>query len=303
MYISHFWIFFGALVSSNALDQWNTRCIDVTVNASLKSEVFLPCHFNINHYNGTLTVNWSHSSATDRLVTIMTDGKIIFHNPSEGRVNVFPLLSKHGNFSIFIHDLQSSDIGTYFCELNSECWRVTIIKRFSESNPWFYFAAGAGLFILLFIAFSLLSKFCEKCVNTSSKSNPVNGVQREGANSPEETQNTESSEHRNKNRRGVMRGPTTVYENDIHAPNQSSAVQLGQHPQRAFRANPDPTKSHALDAKPYYVNQAELSISVNEGKKRKKLKCNYFSLFCIKCHFILYMKECLLHGTFSNNLL
>ncbi|XP_016394538.1 uncharacterized protein LOC107728774 [Sinocyclocheilus rhinocerous] len=326
MYISRLWIFFGALVSSNALDRWNTRCIGVTVNASLKSEVFLPCHFNISHYNGTLTVNWSHYPTNNRLVTIMTDGKIIFGSPSEGRVNVFPLLSKHGNFSILIHDLQSSDIDTYLCQLNSECWRVKIIERspyrISEPNPWFYFAAGAGLFILLFIAFSLLSKFCGKCVNTSSKSNPVNELQSEGSNSPQETQNIE---HRNKNKRGisepnpwfyfaagaglfillfiafsllskfcgkcvntssksnpvnelqsegVRRGPTTVYENDIHAPNQSSAVQLGQHPQRAFRAVPEPTRSHPSDAKPYYVNQAELSIPVNAGKKRKKLK-NY----------------------------
>ncbi|XP_042627620.1 uncharacterized protein LOC109083696 [Cyprinus carpio] len=206
MYISHLWIFFGALVSSNG-------CIYVTVNASLKSEVYLPCHFDINHYNGTLAVNWRRHSTIKSLVTIMTDGKIIFGSPSEGRVNVFPLLSKHGNFSILIHDLQSSDIGTYICELNSECWRVKIIEqyRISESNSWLYFAAGAGLFILLFIAFSLLSKFCGKCVDTSSKSNPVNGVRSEGSNSPEETQNTESSEHRNKNKRGVRRGPTTVY--------------------------------------------------------------------------------------------
>ncbi|XP_016304498.1 uncharacterized protein LOC107659910 [Sinocyclocheilus anshuiensis] len=281
MYISRLWIFFGALVSSNALDRWNTRCIDVTVKASLKSEVFLPCHFNISHYNGTLTLNWSHYPTNNRLVTIMTDGKIIFGSPSEGRVNVFPLLSKHGNFSILIHDLQSSDIDTYLCQLNSECWRVKIIERrpyskirISEPNPWFYFAAGAGLFILLFIAFSLLSKFCGKCVNTSSKSNPVNKVQSEGSNSPQETQNIESSEHRNKNKWGVRRGPTTVYENDIHAPNQSSDVQQGQHPQRAFRAVPEPTRSHPSDAKPYYVNQAELSIPVNAGKKRKKQK-NY----------------------------
>ncbi|KTG35297.1 hypothetical protein cypCar_00047871, partial [Cyprinus carpio] len=129
MYISHLWIFFGALVSSNALDDWNTRCINFTINASLKSEVYLPCHFNINHYNGTLAVNWRCHSTIDSLVTIMTDGKIIFGSPSEGRVNVFPFLSKHGNFSILIHDLQSSDIATYICELNSECWRVQIIER------------------------------------------------------------------------------------------------------------------------------------------------------------------------------
>ncbi|XP_016124034.1 uncharacterized protein [Sinocyclocheilus grahami] len=248
MYISYLWIFFGALLSSNAQYHGNTRCTEVTVNASLKSEVFLPCHFNISHHNETESVNWNHYSS---LVTIRINGRIFFHSPSEGRVNVFPLLSKHGNFSILIHDLQSSDIGTYTCRLNSECWMVKINERphrINESNPWFYFAAGAGLLILLFIAFSLFSKFY----------------------APEETQNTESSGHRNT--RGVRRGPTTVYENDIHAPNQSSAVQQGQHPQRAFRAAPEPTTSHPSDVKPYYVNQAELSIPANAGKKRKKQK-------------------------------
>lgn len=126
------------------------------------------------------------------------------------------------------------------------------------------------MLILLFIAFSLLSKFYGKCVNTSSKSDTVNGAQSAGSNFPEETQNTESSGHRNK--RGVRRGPATVYENDIHAPNQSSAVQQGQRPQRAFRAVPEPTTSHPSDVMPYYVNQAELSNPANAGKKRKKQK-------------------------------
>ncbi|XP_042595244.1 uncharacterized protein LOC109104016 isoform X1 [Cyprinus carpio] len=284
MYISHLWIFFGALVSSNAQNHGNKRCTEVTLNASLNSEVFLPCHFNISHCNETEGVNWS--SYSSNLVTIMINGRMFFGSPSEGRVNVFPLLSKHGNFSILIHDLQSSDIGTYLCKLKSECWRVKIserphseIREINETNPWFYFAAGAGLFILLFIAFSLLSKFYGKCVNTSSKSDPVDGVQSEG-NSPEETQNTESSGHRNK--RGVRRAPTTVYENDIHAPNQSSAVQQGQHPQRAFRAVPEPTTSHPSDQKSYYVNQAELSIPANAGKNRKKQKHYQFKnpIYC-----------------------
>lgn len=278
MYISHLWIFFGALVSSNALDHWNTRCKEITVNASLKSEVLLPCHFNISRYDETVTVNWTKDFNYLSLVTIFINGRMFFDSRSKGRVNVFPLLSKRGNFSILVHDLQSSDIATYTCELNSECWRVKIHEhvkiierphRISEFNPWFYFAAGAGLFILLFIAFSLLSKFYGKCVSTSSKSDPVNGVQSEGSNFPEEAQNTESSGHRNE--RGVRRSPTTVYENDIHVPNQSSAMQQGQHPQRAFRAVPEP-RSHPSDVIPYYVNQAELSNPANAGKKRKKQK-------------------------------
>ncbi|XP_043114314.1 uncharacterized protein LOC122358538 [Puntigrus tetrazona] len=278
MYISHLWIFFGALVSSNALDGRNPKCTEVTVNASLKSEAFLPCNFNVSSYNETVTVNWSRDHFFS-LVKIMNNGRIFFESPSEGRVNVFPLLSEHGNFSIFIRDLQSSDIGTYTCELDTECWKVKIVEhvkinehpnRNSELNPWWFFAAGAGLLILLFIAFSLLSKFYEKYVNTSSKSDPGNGGQSEGSNIQEERQNTELGGHRNMG--GVRRAPTTVYENDIHAPNQSSAVQQGQRPQRAFRAVPETTTNHPSDVKPYYVNQAELSISANAGKKRKKQK-------------------------------
>ncbi|KAK2881209.1 hypothetical protein Q8A67_018477 [Cirrhinus molitorella] len=270
MYILRLWIFFGALLSLNALDRWNERCIAVTINASLKSEVLLPCNFVIGNYNETESVNWEHYS---RLVTITINGKILFDSPTEGRVNVFPLLSKHGNFSILIHDLQASDIGTYFCKLNSECRRVNIIERpdisqigtneSSPVSPWFYFAAGAGLFILIFIGFTLLSKF----YGNNSPEERQN-AERQNA----ERQNAESNEHRNKKKRGVRRGPSTVYENDIHAPNQSSAVQQGQRPQRVFRAVPEPTRSNPSDVIPYYVNQTELSIPANTGQKRKKQK-------------------------------
>ncbi|CAM4552084.1 unnamed protein product [Leuciscus chuanchicus] len=278
MYISHLWIFFGAL-SSHALDHWNTGWTEVTISASLKSEVFLPCHFNISLNNETDTVKWSHNSNGATLLRIMSNDSLYF-DKTEGRVSVFPLLFKEGNFSILIHDLKLSDIGPYFCERSSERWRVEIIeseppaeRRPDELNPWFYFAAGAGLFILLFIGLSLFSKYCAKHINRSSKSNPGNGVQSEGNNPPEETQNTERSEQRNRNNRGLRRGFTTVYENDVPAPpKRSPAVQQGQHPQRAFRAVPDPPASHPSDAIPYYVNQAELSIPGNVGKKRKKKK-------------------------------
>ncbi|KAK7156265.1 hypothetical protein R3I94_006370 [Phoxinus phoxinus] len=270
MYISHLWIFFGAL-SSHALDRWNTGWTEVTISASLKSEVFLPCHFNISLDNETDTVEWTHKSSGATLLRIMSNGSVYFDR-TEGRVSVFPLLFKVGNFSILIHDLEPSDIGPYFCERSSERWRVEIIEseppveRPDELNPWFYFAGGAGLFILLFIGLSLFSKYCAK--HRSSKSNPGNGVQSEGNNPPEETQNTERSEQRNN--RGLRRGFTTVYENDVPAPNRSPVVQQGQHPQRAFRAVPDSPASHPSDAKPYYVNQAELSIPGNAGNKRKR---------------------------------
>ncbi|XP_067307938.1 uncharacterized protein [Pseudorasbora parva] len=278
MYITHLWIFFGALVSSHALDRWNRRCTEVAISASLKSEVFLSCHFNISF--GRETVTWSHFSngAFSSLLRIMHNGSIYFDSPQR-QVSVFPLLFNDGNFSILIHDLEPSDIGPYFCELSSECRRLEIReserpveKSLDELNPWFYFAAGAGLLILLFITFSLFSKFCGKHTNRSSKSNHVNEVQSEGNNPPVETQNTESSEPRNRNNRGLRRGFTTVYENDVPAPAQRSAVQQGQHPQKAFRPIPEPTASRPSDVKPYYVNQAELSIQGNPGKKRNKQK-------------------------------
>ncbi|XP_051521204.1 uncharacterized protein LOC127421976 [Myxocyprinus asiaticus] len=273
MYISQIWIFLGALVSSNALHPCLGRCENVTVitvNASMKSGVFLPCHFDNKTRNKTERVEWSHLSS---LLRITQDGNIDFNKPREGRVNVFPILAYKGNFSILIHDLQPSDLGTYCCELSRECWRVEIIESPHPAeksneipvNPWLYFAAGAGLFILLFIAFSLFSQFWGNCVNGSSKSNPVHGVQNEGNNPPEEIQKTRSGEHRNNNSRGVIRGNTTVYENDQHAPNQISE-------QRAFRPVPEPTTSHQSTSNPYYVNQAELSIPSNVGKKRKKPK-------------------------------
>ncbi|XP_067221694.1 uncharacterized protein [Chanodichthys erythropterus] len=131
--ILQLWIFFGALVSSNALDRWNTRCKEIKISASLKSEVFLPCHVNKSFDNEIETVKWSNSSSGATLLTMMNNGTIIFHSPREGRVSVFPLLFNDGNFSILIHDLEFSDIGPYFCELNRECWRVEITDRLIET--------------------------------------------------------------------------------------------------------------------------------------------------------------------------
>lgn len=106
-----------------ALDRWT----EVTISASLKSEVFLPCHFNISLDKETDTVKWIHNSKGARLLRIMNNDSVYFDS-TEGRVSVFPLLFKEGNFSILIHDLEPSDIGPYFCERSSERWRVEIIQ-------------------------------------------------------------------------------------------------------------------------------------------------------------------------------
>ncbi|XP_056613366.1 uncharacterized protein LOC130429035 isoform X2 [Triplophysa dalaica] len=243
MYILQIGILLCFLISSNVDHCERCEGATFTVDASLKSEVFLPCHFktNPNTTNKTERGRWGHSS---NFLTISQDGNIVFDDPRDGRVTVFPIQAARGNFSIIIHDLQISDFGTYCCELNRECWSVKIIQSAlpekHDLNNWIFFAAGAGLFFLIFIAFYLFSKFCD---------NPT-----------QETQN-------NQNARGRRRGNSTVYE--IEAPNQTG---VNQNPQRAFRPVPEPTTSQQSDPKPYYVNQAELSIQCNAGQKRKKQK-------------------------------
>ncbi|XP_068069726.1 uncharacterized protein [Danio rerio] len=158
------WIFFSALAFSNALSRWSERCTDVSIDTSLKSKVSLPCHFNTSLDSDTVT--WRHLNNGDTLVKIIADGRIYFDNPREGRVTAFPLLVEEGNFSILIHDLESSDVGVYFCELNSECWRVKItesaksipaqentVTLSSDLNSWLFFLAGACLFAVVFIVF------------------------------------------------------------------------------------------------------------------------------------------------------
>ncbi|XP_048016426.1 uncharacterized protein LOC125248536 [Megalobrama amblycephala] len=217
--ILQLWICFSALVSSNALDRWNTRCTEVTISASLKSEVFLPCHFNKSFDDET--VKWSNSSNESTLLRIKNNGLFYLDSPREGRVSVLPLLFKDGNFSILIRDLELSDFGPYFCELNRECWRVEITERLIEKTvevnsykPSLFFFAGAGLFTLLFIVFHRtgLHNRCVRCMR-SSKCHSIN------------------EEH-----------------NEEHDSSNHSSIQ-----QRAFRT-PDPNDSTMTTV--YYVNQA-----------------------------------------------
>ncbi|XP_067220456.1 uncharacterized protein [Chanodichthys erythropterus] len=216
--ILQLWIFFGALVSSNALDRWNTRCKEIKISASLKSEVFLPCHVNKSFDNEIETVKWSPSSNESTLLRIKNNALFYLDSPREGRVSVFPLLFNDGNFSILIHDLEPSDFGLYFCELNRECWRVEITDRLIEKTvevnsykPWLFFFAGAGLFTLLFIVFNRTGLH-NRCMR-SSKSCSIN------------------EEH-----------------NEEHDSSNQSSIQ-----QRAFRT-PDPNDSTTTTV--YYVNQA-----------------------------------------------
>nr|XP_055052187.1 uncharacterized protein LOC129437857 [Misgurnus anguillicaudatus] len=168
MYISQIVILLCFMLASNALGQCKGKCEHFqlsTISTPLKSEILLPCYFETsnNTANKTNRASWRHLSSS--LLEITQDGIIMFDDPREGRVTVFPILAARGNFSIIIHNVHASDFGSYCCEFNRECLLMQITEttrpeKNNVLNPWIYFGAGAGLFILLFIIACLFLKFC-----------------------------------------------------------------------------------------------------------------------------------------------
>ncbi|KAL6470940.1 hypothetical protein MHYP_G00195900 [Metynnis hypsauchen] len=189
--------FFGVFASSDGLKCGDT-CNSTTVSITLGSSVSLPCL--LQKTNQTDEATWSQNSS---LLSIWPGGNITFEDPRGGRVVVFPYLFNTGNFSILIHELQASDVGTYCCQLSQECHRVEI--QLSQSRDvqgggkardllWFI-AAGIGGFILLIIACSLIWEFRGVCLKRLSDSYYVNSTETQGAKKKERTDpNTEREE-------------------------------------------------------------------------------------------------------------
>ncbi|XP_072547344.1 uncharacterized protein [Salminus brasiliensis] len=183
MLVKHFvrlLTFFAALVSSNGL-KCAGRCSNSTVNIILGSDMLLPC--SLRRSNQTGEANWSHNSS---LLRIRPDGNIKFEDCRDGRVTVFPYLFSRGNFSILIHRLQASDLGTYCCQLSMEC-HVVELKHMQSTAwhlPWYYIVAGIGGLILLLITCSLVYEFRGLCVKKLADSYDVNSTQNQGANPP-----------------------------------------------------------------------------------------------------------------------
>ncbi|KAI5620743.1 hypothetical protein C0J50_19615, partial [Silurus asotus] len=96
-------------------------CRSISLTARLGSEVLLPC--SLWKSNKTEEARWSQSST---LLSIRPHGNITFEDPKDGRMTVFPLLFSRGNFSILVHQFQTSDMGIYCCQLTHECQRVVI---------------------------------------------------------------------------------------------------------------------------------------------------------------------------------
>ncbi|XP_039612988.1 uncharacterized protein si:dkey-65b12.12 [Polypterus senegalus] len=90
------------------------------VSAAAGSSVLMPCVFNITLLQkDRVAANWMYNTTQNvmRLVTISTMDPPIFWNGSNDRVQVYPLLSSQGNFSVLLSDVENDDEGLYVCEL------------------------------------------------------------------------------------------------------------------------------------------------------------------------------------------
>ncbi|XP_046719551.1 uncharacterized protein LOC124395039 isoform X2 [Silurus meridionalis] len=163
--------FFSALVP-NGLN-CPVSCRSISLTARLGSEVLLPC--SLSKSNKTEEARWSQSST---LLNIRPHGNITFEDPKDGRMTVFPLLFSRGNFSILVHQFQTSDMGIYCCQLTHECQRVVIENAEEHEGglnfPWYYIAAGIVSFILLVFVLRLVCIFKGRCLKKSSDSYYVN---------------------------------------------------------------------------------------------------------------------------------
>ncbi|XP_036415671.1 uncharacterized protein LOC118799745 isoform X2 [Colossoma macropomum] len=189
--------FFGVLSSTNGLKCGET-CNSTTVSVTLGSSASLPCL--LQKTNQTDEATWSQNSS---LLSIRPEGNVTFEDPRGGRVVVFPYLFNRGNFSILIHKLQASDVGTYCCRLSQECHRVQLSQRDVQGGgkatgwtlQWYYIVAGIGGVILLMIACSLAFEFRGMCLKRSTDSYYVNSPEIQGAENKERTaRNTEREE-------------------------------------------------------------------------------------------------------------
>ncbi|KAL7831660.1 hypothetical protein AOLI_G00292080 [Acnodon oligacanthus] len=177
--------FFGVVASSNGLKCGET-CKSTTVRITLGSSVSLPCL--LQKTNQTDEATWSQNSS---LLSIRPEGNITFEDPRGGRVVVFPYLFNTGNFSILIHKLQASDVGTYCCRLSQECHRVELLlRRDVQGGGWnllWYIVAGIVGIVLLMIACSLIFEFRGLCPKRSSDSYYVNSAEVQESKNKERT--------------------------------------------------------------------------------------------------------------------
>ncbi|XP_032446172.1 polymeric immunoglobulin receptor-like isoform X2 [Xiphophorus hellerii] len=101
-------------------------CKTQKVGALLGSSVVLPCNFSSDDSSW---VEWTQAKEDGQdvdLVHLSSKGRIHYLDPRSGRMKTFPLQASERNYSIVIDELQTSDIGSYYCEDRNECFEVEV---------------------------------------------------------------------------------------------------------------------------------------------------------------------------------
>ncbi|XP_071351792.1 uncharacterized protein [Trachinotus anak] len=102
-----------------------------TLSAPLGSSMLLPCSFANSNLNW---VSWAHATGGD-LVRLTSEGRIKFLLPKSGRVKAFPNQGSKGNFSIYIDEIEDSDLGVYCCLHENDCLQVELVAATGTSAP------------------------------------------------------------------------------------------------------------------------------------------------------------------------
>ncbi|XP_032446173.1 uncharacterized protein LOC116737238 isoform X3 [Xiphophorus hellerii] len=148
------------------------------IRSPLGSSVVLPCNFSSNDSSWVEWTQVKEDGQNVDLVRLSSKGLIFYLDPRSGRVKTFPIQASKRNYSITIDELQTSDIGSYYCEDRNECFEVEVKlpvdkgERSSKIYLLISICTGAAALILL----SLLGYFCcLKCICLSNK-NRTDGV-------------------------------------------------------------------------------------------------------------------------------
>ncbi|KAL6463878.1 hypothetical protein MHYP_G00282690 [Metynnis hypsauchen] len=159
----------------------NKLISSINVTTELQSDVLLPCNFEATLLGSDQTADiaavWIQMTIpADSLVEIKLQGEVSFWNNRDRRIKPFPKLSKSGNFSILLHNVQQSDLGLYRCGLHEgincsiayqevQLEPTKAVSRGFLSLPITAGALGGGIILLGLL---IISYFCVKCNRDST---------------------------------------------------------------------------------------------------------------------------------------
>ncbi|KAL6463875.1 hypothetical protein MHYP_G00282660 [Metynnis hypsauchen] len=139
------------------------------ITAQLQSDVLLPCYFKpaiLGSIKTDIAAVWSQTTIpADNLVEINLHGEAMFWNNRGGRIKTFPKHSEPGNFSIFLRNVQQSDVGLYRCELfrGINCtlaYQNIYLSKASEApiKYWYYLFGVAVVLCLLLVSLGYMQR-------------------------------------------------------------------------------------------------------------------------------------------------